>query len=57
MDTNKCWAVYNSLLAVLNQIKDLENPETAPNLYSNVAAAVSSAKDLLVQRLQQTGNT
>ncbi len=57
MDTNKCWAVYNSLLAVLNQIKDLENPETAPNLYSNVAAAVSSAKDLLVQRLQQTGST
>lgn len=56
MDTNKAWAIYNSLLAVQKQIKDLENPETTPNLYSNVAAAVSSAKDLLVQKLNQAGS-
>lgn len=56
MDANKAWAIYNALLAVQNQIKDLENPATIPNLYSNVAAAVSSAKDLLVQKLNQSGS-
>lgn len=53
MNPDKCWAIYNSLLAVLKQLDSTREPQ----LYGNVALAVSSAKDLLVQRLEQTGNT
>lgn len=48
MDENKAWAVYNTLNAVLAQLNQTDTPQ----LYTNVAAAVSSAKDLLVQVLQ-----
>lgn len=48
MNENKAWAVYNSLSAVLAQLDETATPQ----LYANVAAAVSSAKDLLVQVLQ-----
>jgi len=51
MDPNKCWAIYNSLLAVEKQLDQTREPQ----LYANVAAAVSSAKDLLVQKLNQAG--
>lgn len=53
MNQDKAWAVYNSLKAVLNQLNQTETPQ----LYQNVVAAVSSAKDYLVQKLQQTGET
>mgnify|MGYP006334611161 CR=1 FL=1 len=48
MDEKKAWTVYNTLSAVLAQL----DQTTTPQLYANVAAAVSSAKDLLVQVLQ-----
>lgn len=48
MDANKAWAVYNTLAATLAQL----NQTATPQLYANVAAAVSSAKDYLVQVLQ-----
>lgn len=48
MDENKAWAVYNTLSAVLAQLNQTDTPQ----LYTNVSAAVSSAKDLLVQVLQ-----
>lgn len=48
MDENKAWAVYNALSAVLAQLDQTATPQ----LYTNVAAAVSSAKGLLVQVLQ-----
>lgn len=52
MNQEKAWAVYNTLKSVLNQLSQTETPQ----LYSNVASAVSSAKDYLVQKLEQTGN-
>lgn len=53
MSPEKVWALYNTLNAVLKQLDQTREPQ----LYANVTAAVSSAKDLLVQRLEQTGNT
>ena len=48
MDVNKAWAVYNTLAATLAQLNQTDTPQ----LYNNVALAVSSAKDYLIAKLQ-----
>lgn len=53
MTQDKCWTVYNALKSVLATLNQTETPQ----LYSNVSAAVSSAKDLLISVLQSSGNT
>lgn len=43
MDENKAWAIYKTLDSVLKQLDSTATPQ----LYTNVAAAVSSAKGYL----------
>ncbi len=43
MDENKAWAVYKGLESILKQL----DSTITPQLYTNVAAAVSSAKGYL----------
>jgi len=53
MGQDKAWVCYNALKNVLASLKGMEETQ----YYANVSAAVSSAKDYLIQRLQQTGNS
>ncbi len=48
MDENKAWAIYKTLESVLKQLDATKTPQ----LYNNVAAAVSSAKDYTVSVME-----
>ena len=52
MGQDKAWVCYNALKNVLASLKGMEETQ----YYANVAAAVSSAKDYLIERLQQPEN-